>query len=541
MTETTSAGKPLSRSRAVLICLFAVYAVLTLIGAFSHEIWYDEAQAWNIARDNDIAGIIEQIQFEGHPPLWFVLLHIFAASGCPVQVMPFISWTVSAVTMALFLWKAPLSPVFKGLVLFSGGSMFYLSVQSRIYCLIALFLVLMAILYPKRNERPLLFGLLVALMANTHAMMSGFIGIMGIFMIIDLFRLWKSSTTKMNIMRLAGLAISGIGVLCMVLPLLTALNKVGSAPMSLSEDSLLTMLIRVFACFPDITLNAVFDGNGGLMNTELLSAFKLLGALVLLLAYIELRHYRRAFVAALFFTGFYMIVCCIMWYTLPARAFCFLFVLVFCFWTGKENEAPVCREPKLLSMDISAAGRKILEKLWRADQKFDRNFCALLCVFYAATIPMGMFVLGADYFQDYSQSKNAADFIRENLPEDSVIVVKNEIFSHVGAYLPGYKFYSLNYSEYETYSFQVKPDGHVAPSREPEELDYRKSYEDLKDIEHLYLLDFDIQPDNPGEEMLFKAEGTLLGAGNLPDSNIMIFTYHPDLQLIPRIEKYQSE
>ena len=149
---------------------------------------------------------------------------------------------------------------------------------------------------------------------------------------------------------------------------------------------------------------------------------------------------------------------------------------------------------------------------------------------------MGLFILGADYITDYSQSKNAADFIRGNLPEDSVIVVNNDIFSHVSAYLPEYKFYSLNYSEYESYSFQVKPEGRVEVKRDPDELDYRKSYEDLKDIEHLYLLDFDIQPDNPGEELLFRTEGTLLGAGNLPDSNIMIFTYHPELQLLPLID-----
>ncbi len=534
MTDT-SAAKPLSRSRIVLICLFAVYAVLTLIGAFNHEIWYDEAQAWCIARDNDIPGIIEQIQFEGHPPLWFLLLHIFAASGYPVQTLPFISWIITSVTAALFLWKAPFNNVFKGIVLFSGGFMFYLSVQSRVYCLITLFLVLMAMLYPKRNERPLLWGLLVALMANTHVMMSGFIGIMGIFMIIDLFRLWKSSSAKLNIMRLAGLAASGLGVLCMILPIFTSLDKINGGG-GITANTVVPAIVRIFACFPDIAFNAFLDGNTGLINTELCSVIKLIGALILVLAIIELRHYRRAFITALFFTAFYMVVCCIMWYTLPARAFCFLFVLVFCFWTGKENETPVCREPKLLSMDISPAGRKITEKLWRLDQRFDRNFCALLCAFYAAAIPMGLFVLGADYATDYSQSRNAADYIRDNLPEDSVIVVKNDIFSHVSAYLPGWKFYSLNYSEYESYSYQVKPEGKVEVKRDPDELDYRKSYNDLKDIEHLYLLDFDLQPDNPGEELLFRTEGTLLGAGNLPDSNIMIYTYHPELQLLPHID-----
>ena len=49
--------KILNKNFLISAGIFIVYAVLTLIGALNHELWFDEAQAWNIARDNDIRGI----------------------------------------------------------------------------------------------------------------------------------------------------------------------------------------------------------------------------------------------------------------------------------------------------------------------------------------------------------------------------------------------------------------------------------------------------------------------------------------------------
>ena len=149
----------LSRSSIVLICLFAVYAVLTFIGAANHEIWYDEAQAWCIARDNDIPGIIAQMQYEGHPPLWHFVLYPFTRLGFTADILPFISWFITLIAAGLMLWKAPFRPLAKGIILFSGGFLFYWSVTSRVYCVLVLVLVLLAIVYKNRNRLPIVYGI----------------------------------------------------------------------------------------------------------------------------------------------------------------------------------------------------------------------------------------------------------------------------------------------------------------------------------------------------------------------------------------------
>ena len=84
MTDTAASGKRIiPKSSIILLCLFIVYLALTFIGAARHEIWYDEAQAWNIAKYNDISGIIDFMKYEGHPPLWHFVLYPFAKAGLP--------------------------------------------------------------------------------------------------------------------------------------------------------------------------------------------------------------------------------------------------------------------------------------------------------------------------------------------------------------------------------------------------------------------------------------------------------------------------
>ena len=175
MNENAVKPKAQNKEKITLICMFAVFAMLTFIGAFNHEIWFDEAQAWYIARYNDIPGVIAQMRYEGHPPLWHFVLYIFSHAGCPADVLPFISWFITCITAGLVLWRAPFKPLMKGIIMFSGGFLFYNSVTSRVYCLIMLLLVLIAINYKSRNEHPIRFGILVALLADTHVMMCGLV------------------------------------------------------------------------------------------------------------------------------------------------------------------------------------------------------------------------------------------------------------------------------------------------------------------------------------------------------------------------------
>lgn len=520
MTDTAKPAKhSLSRSSIILICLYAVYLALTFIGAMRHEIWYDEGQAWNIARDNDLAGIVAQMQYEGHPPLWHFLLHIFTSIGCTADVLPFISWTITSLTAGLILWKAPFSPVLKGLLLFSGGFMFYWSVNSRVYCLILPILVLIAMVYKKRNDLPIVYGLLAALLANTHIMMCGLVGILGIFMIIDLFTLWKSTTVRQNIMRLLGLFIAGLGVIALVAPLLLSFNSV-----NVGNDmvfNLRNIFNRVILSFFHIVESTIMDSNDELLPMGLKYAVDMIFSLVLILMLIFLRHYRRPLIIQLVFMLFYIVVSEVLWFSLPPRGAIFIFMFVFVYWLTKV-------EPENKSKDKTAKNGKfqlspeISEKLKSIDSRHSHWYGVLLCVYCAVTIPIGSYILFADYATDYSQSKKCAEFVQENISPDAVFVVNRDLFSQYSAYLPEYKFYSMVVNDYITYSLQTKPEKSEY-EKDYDEMDYEKAYEDLKDIDELYLMDFSIIPFSDEYEVVYHGSGCLMGAINRSDENVTIY------------------
>ena len=60
--------------------MFALYR-------FFHEPWFDEAQAWAIARSGSLKEILFEIpHYEGHPPLWDLILLPFAKLGAPYEL-----------------------------------------------------------------------------------------------------------------------------------------------------------------------------------------------------------------------------------------------------------------------------------------------------------------------------------------------------------------------------------------------------------------------------------------------------------------------
>ena len=67
--------------------VIAIYLILSTIVLLFHEPWYDEAQAWQIARCEPIAHILFRVpHLEGHPPLWHLFLAVFAKNGFPYEV-----------------------------------------------------------------------------------------------------------------------------------------------------------------------------------------------------------------------------------------------------------------------------------------------------------------------------------------------------------------------------------------------------------------------------------------------------------------------
>lgn len=165
----------------ILIIAFFGYLIFNGILLFHHEAWRDEANAWLVARELSFTQLFAEIKYQGHPCLWYLLLMPAAKLGLPFYTINWISYFIMAIATGIFLFKAPLMNWVKIIVIFSPVFTYSYSVVARNYCLSALIVILLALFYSKRNEKVVLYGLLLGLLVQSDIialMPAGMISVM---------------------------------------------------------------------------------------------------------------------------------------------------------------------------------------------------------------------------------------------------------------------------------------------------------------------------------------------------------------------------
>lgn len=147
------------------IC-FCIFMMLAVLGFCVHEPWYDEAQAWQIAKTaswHDIVWVIPH--WEGHPPFWHLFLAVPAKLGLPWQwALPIIGMSFLACNGFLLFFKSPFPRWIRCVLPFNYFLFWQYGVIVRPYSVMVLVMLLLAIYFPQKDKRPYLFiGLLAAL------------------------------------------------------------------------------------------------------------------------------------------------------------------------------------------------------------------------------------------------------------------------------------------------------------------------------------------------------------------------------------------
>lgn len=159
--------------RSLLLFLFGEYVLINLILLLYHEPWRDEAQIWLLARDLPVWKLPSQMAFEGNPCLWHLLMIPFARLGSPYFMQNILSFVIVAAAAFLLLFRSEFPFVVKAVLLCSPFFTYYYPVITGNYCLIPLFLVLLASWFPARKERPVRYMVVTALLMQTHTIMFG--------------------------------------------------------------------------------------------------------------------------------------------------------------------------------------------------------------------------------------------------------------------------------------------------------------------------------------------------------------------------------
>lgn len=163
-----------------VIALFGFAAWVLIIGAH-HEPWFDEAQAWLMARDNTLWQLLAQrVRYEGTPGLWHAVLWLCIRAGLPFGWFFLIPAAFAVAGAAVILWWAPFPAALRVAVLTSYFYGYQFSVVARSYCLDLLLVPLAAALFADRVRRPIRYAVVIGLMANTNA--HGFLvaGVLGL-------------------------------------------------------------------------------------------------------------------------------------------------------------------------------------------------------------------------------------------------------------------------------------------------------------------------------------------------------------------------
>lgn len=350
--------RELYRKRSLIIsfALFVGYLIFNGILLFGHELWRDEANVWLLARDTTLMQLFGEIKYQGHPCLWYLMVMPFAKLGFPFPFISIMSFFVMAAAAVLFALKAPFSPATKAVCLFSPMFSYYYPVVARNYCLIALLLILLVYLYPGRNEKSVLYGLLLGLLvqADTIALMAAGL--------ISLMWLWEGIYTGITekSWKPLGTAVKGLWIPLVSLFLLI-LQFVGVSDSPEYGTNLLPLkeMLREVRNFSYHILTRM-TGQGTRFDLFLILLFLAAGVLLSW----KIRNPLPMMVAAGEFV--YQVVFSIVVYQLHIWHYIALcFALIWFLWLGcrKENEPEIWHNREKFNGTIGLAGKILSEAL----------------------------------------------------------------------------------------------------------------------------------------------------------------------------------
>lgn len=167
MSRETLCYTPGLSKNVVLGVAFLVYCAVAVTGAVVHEPSWEEAQAWLLARDTPVVSLLtRELRYEGHTPLWYLILAAPAKLGLPYWSMKVIAAATGAATAFLLLFAFPRLPLhIRLLAPFAFFIAYWYSVVARSYILLYPILLLIARRYERRSERPGVFALLLILLS----------------------------------------------------------------------------------------------------------------------------------------------------------------------------------------------------------------------------------------------------------------------------------------------------------------------------------------------------------------------------------------
>lgn len=419
------------------LIIILIYAIVTfIVTIFFHEKWRDEAQAWLLARDLNPIELFKQMKYEGHPPLWHLILMPFAKLGFPYMTISIISWEIMCVSSWILLKKSPFKQSTKILILCSISFIYLYPTISRNYCLIPLAIAIIASIYPNRNEKKIQYVLSVMFLAYTHVLMLGLVGILYLFFFLEQFFYTKKNKKEKQVLVLA-LAIALIGLLCLVAMLFGSIgtnndiSTTNNLIIKVHSWKMFARLVKIYVKNINILLRSIEAGIVGEIGyTRGFNTICLIAIIALLVFQIKVNK-KNAIILVVSCLWQMMIYLFIYSDTSGQKLNTMFLIFIFIAWINLA-----CDSDRI---------NNINGKL----RKYIMQFCIFIIILSDIC---GLTNIQNEINQVYSDSKNVANYIKQNLDEDAIIVCTNcPTASAIIPYLKNVKFWNPFSKQYFTY------------------------------------------------------------------------------------------
>lgn len=414
----------------ILAGIFVAYLVFNGILLIGHEPWRDEANVWLIAGELSPVQLLAQIRYQGHPCLWYLLVMPLAKSGLPFSLIGVLSLTIMGVATGLFLWKAPFQIPVKAVCVFSPVFTYFYACIARNYCLVALFLLLLAEAWHERNRRCIRYGLLLGLLVQADTIAIAPAGM------ISLIWLWENGRESLRRKRLEPLfrIMKGIWIpLASLFLWIAQFWRVSDSPAFQVSELDRGAFFREVGDYSLWILERM-SGRGSVFCV----IYLVLMLAVLLMLSLKLK--RPGVVCVMAASWLFEAVFSVVVYQLHLWHFISLcFVLIWTIWILEEErkrEGPSDKTGKIASAVLEGA-----------------VLVLSVCMFLQWSSREEVSSLDNALHGHYSDGVYTAEFIEENISADEIIVSANvSMASTVRAFLPDYQFYFAGTGQITSYA-----------------------------------------------------------------------------------------
>lgn len=393
---------------------FIAYMAVVAVVMYFHEPWFDEAQSWLIARDSSFADLLTlRPHYEGHPPLWTLLLSIPAKTGVPYEIgLKGVQFLCAALLGGWLIFRAPFNRLTIALLPFTYFICFQYGVTARPYALLCVSLLMVAHYWKYADSKPSNTWKLVLSLVLMCAISSYGIAIAAGFALAWVVRSVQIAGIKnavceifSNINRLLGwilLAFVGFASIACIWP---AANAFGSRATFSGNSHLMQFLYFIFVV-PSESMFTAFAGDVSLrrMSLGILPTIICVLISILIWAFAICIAKRRKMLVSLILPYLTFAIVATQYFTLHHAGIVFVFFIA---------QLWMCVADKPLNFDITLANKL-------------SNKCAftqsIIVILLAPSLIWNIFACVNDIRFDYSGSRALAQFIQRNHAENKRFV-----------------------------------------------------------------------------------------------------------------------